>query len=83
MSLRLLIQYGVDVNGTPKTDKKLKRMVRAKLYYGVKNKNIPDFGMLIGYIAFINSIESDYKFKLHNYFLSLLQNFGRKDGWGL
>lgn len=75
---------GVTINnGIIKADKKLKRMIRAKLYYGVKNNNIPELDKLIGYIAYVTSIEFDYKLRLYNYFSSLLQKFNREDSWGL
>lgn len=70
-------------NGTIKADKKLKRMIRTKLYYGVKNNNITELTKLIGYIAYVNSIESDYKLRLYDYFSSLLQKFSKEDSWGL
>lgn len=70
-------------NGEIKANKKLKRMVRAKLYYGIKNNDIRELDVILGYIAFINSIEPDYKLRLYNYLLSLLRKYDREDVWGL
>ena len=75
---------GITVNnGEIKVDKKLKRMVRAKLYYGIKNNDIKDFDILLGFISYICSIEIDYKSKMISYVQYLLNKFGRHDNWGL
>lgn len=75
---------GITVNnGEIKVDKKLKRMVRAKLYYGIKNNDINDFDILLGFISYICSIEDDYKSKVIAYIEFLLNKFGRTDNWQL
>ncbi len=74
---------GITVNnGEIKVDKKLKRMVRAKLYYGIKNNHIKDLDMLLGFISYICSIEYDYKVKIISYIEYLLNKFEKKDNWG-
>lgn len=74
---------GITVNnGEIKVDKKLKRMVRAKLYYGIKNNEIHNFDILLGFISYICSIESDYRSKMISYIEYLLNKFERTDIWG-
>ena len=58
-------------------------MVRAKLYYGIKNNDIKNFDILLGFISYICSIEIDYKSKMISYVQYLLNKFGRHDNWGL
>ena len=75
---------GITVNnGEIKVDKKLKRMVRAKLYYGIKNNDIKNFDILLGFISYICSIEIGYKSKMVSYIKYLLNKFGKNDIWGL
>lgn len=75
---------GITVNNCQiKVDKKLKRMVRAKLYYGIKYNDIKDRDILLGYISYIYSVESDYKAKTISYIKFLLKKFEKDDVCGI
>lgn len=66
-------------NGELKVNKKIKRLVRALIYYGIKNDNFIKKDKIIGNIAFVNSIESGYSKICAKYITNCLKKFNKDD----
>lgn len=71
---------GITVNnGELKVKKKIKRLVRALIYYGIKNDNFIKRDKIVGNIAFVNSIELGYAAICAEYIKNCLDKFKKED----
>ena len=78
---RILSRYGkMQVNGITlndeklKVDKKIKRMVRAKIHHMFAKADFKEVNVVRGYISYISSIEDDYLEKITAYINKLMES---------
>lgn len=78
---RILSRYGkMQVNGITlndkklKVDKKIKRMVRAKIHHMFAKADFKEVHVVRGYISYISSIEDDYLEKITAYINKLMES---------